>query len=193
MKQLSFWTTVNIVLFNQAIPVGWLFYYLNLIQDVILGWLDEIYLDKDLALESDAFNSSSTNSTESVKYSEKSLYLFSTASSLIFIGAIIGNLIFGYLADKIGRKLTLLLASLSMVLSILVMLSSYYLKSAIPLILGRVITGLSLGGIVPICSLYLSEISTLKHRGAISSSFLVGMALGTIFQYIFSLEKVLNL
>ena len=120
MRQLNFWTTVTIVLLNQAIPIGWLLYYLNLIQDVILRWLDEIYIDNKLfindkqsGLEFEAFPSSEINSTESVKYSEKSLFLFSTASSLLFIGAIVGNLIFGYLADRIGRKMTLLLGSLT--------------------------------------------------------------------------------
>ncbi|XP_050501657.1 facilitated trehalose transporter Tret1-like [Diabrotica virgifera virgifera] len=91
-------------------------------------------------------------------------------SSIINISAIFSVFIFGYLADKTGRKCTLLIAGMPYLLSniILAYASSVYLYYIARFLMGFTIGTLSL---LPV---YISEISHKNHRNVIGP--LIGCA-----------------
>lgn len=79
-----------------------------------------------------------------------------------FVGQIVGALLFGWLAERIGRlqcaKLTIALYSLMSLLCA----AAWNLPS---LLLFRTIQGIGLGGEVPVAAAYINEISRAKGRG----------------------------
>ncbi len=101
--------------------------------------------------------------------------------SSLFLSAMIGAPLGGTLADKIGRRKVLLIAGVLFLVGSL----SMALAPSIPiLILGRVITGLSLGTVSIISPLYISEISTTSNRGKMVTFNTLGITFGTLLAYI---------
>ncbi|MFB3148057.1 MAG: sugar porter family MFS transporter [Thermodesulfobacteriota bacterium] len=85
------------------------------------------------------------------------------------------------MADEIGRRKVLLIAGVLFLVGSL----SMALAPSIPiLILGRVITGLSLGTVSIISPLYISEISTSSNRGKMVTFNTLGITFGTLLAYI---------
>jgi len=85
-----------------------------------------------------------------------------------------GGWLFGWLADRFGRRLSLMVSIASMCLgSLLIALSPTYasigLAAPALLAVARIIQGLSLGGEYGASATYLSEIADEKHRGFYSS------------------------
>ena len=105
--------------------------------------------------------------------------LFGWVFSAAFFGYLFGAVIFGTLSDRIGRKRTLILASLVFSVGTLLVYFSNTLYSLIPI---RVFTGIGIGGAVPCAITLTSEYSPLKGRGKyvsiMYSGFLIGIVLG---------------
>jgi putative MFS transporter len=101
-------------------------------------------------------------------------------SSAGFIGMLIGAILFGMLADAIGRKkvfmITLLIYSLCTGLCALS--NSFQM-----LFIFRVFVGFGLGGLVPVVSTYLTEYIPSKNRGKFLSWFNGFFQLGNAFAY----------
>jgi MFS transporter, AAHS family, 4-hydroxybenzoate transporter len=104
---------------------------------------------------------------------------FGVALSAAPFGYLFGAIIFGTLSDKIGRKKTLLIASLIFSVGTLLV---YFCQSMQSLILMRAFTGVGIGGAVPCAITLTSEYSPLKGRGKYVSimytGFLIGIVLG---------------
>ncbi|PZP36557.1 MAG: alpha-ketoglutarate permease [Roseateles depolymerans] len=86
----------------------------------------------------------------------------------------IGGLLFGYIADRFGRRLSLMASVLLMCGgSLLIACSPTYASvgvvAPIILLLARLLQGLSLGGEYGSSATYLSEMATSKHRGFYAS------------------------
>jgi MHS family alpha-ketoglutarate permease-like MFS transporter len=86
----------------------------------------------------------------------------------------LGGWLFGYLADRYGRRLSLTLSVVCMCFGSLIIAATPTYASiglAAPAILAiaRVIEGLSLGGEYGASATYLSEVADAKHRGFYSS------------------------
>jgi len=98
----------------------------------------------------------------------------------------VGNLLSGYFMDKFGRKMTLIGSSMVVILAsaILSFAPSYEI-----LLLGCLLNGSAVGTVRPTIGLYLSEISLVKWRGALSSlnvvtnnaGYLYGIMVGSLF------------
>jgi MHS family alpha-ketoglutarate permease-like MFS transporter len=91
-----------------------------------------------------------------------------------FIVRPIGGWLFGYFADRYGRRTSLTVSVLLMCVgSLIIAVSPTYTEIGIgaPIILGfaRVIQGLSLGGQYGTSATYLSEVAHPRHRGFFSS------------------------
>jgi len=100
----------------------------------------------------------------------KAAVLFAAA----FVVRPIGGWLFGYLADRFGRRLSLMVSVGSMCFgSLLIAISPTYasIGYAAPVLLAvaRIIQGLSLGGEYGASATYLSEVADEKHRGFYSS------------------------
>lgn len=94
--------------------------------------------------------------------------------SATFLMRPLGGWLFGFLADRYGRRLSLTLSVLCMCFgSLMIAVTPTYatIGFAAPAILAlaRVIEGLSLGGEYGASATYLSEVADAKHRGFYSS------------------------
>ncbi|XP_068083535.1 facilitated trehalose transporter Tret1-2 homolog [Anabrus simplex] len=99
--------------------------------------------------------------------------------SLKHILTIAGSLPAGYLADTIGRKKTLLLASVPFLLSwVLVSIA----KSVELLYIGRGFAGLGLGLSNTVGAMYMVEIAEDRVRGALGTLFMLMVNLGVMFE-----------
>lgn len=92
--------------------------------------------------------------------------------SMALAGAIIGAAVGGWLSDRFGRKLTIMLADFLFFAGSVVMASA---PNPVALIVGRVFVGLGVGMASMTCPLYISETSPTNIRGALVSlnSFLI--------------------
>lgn len=101
--------------------------------------------------------------------------------STVLIGAALGAITNGHLADKFGRrKIILLTGIIFLISSILCAISPniYFLM------LSRFLIGFAVGIITFCAPLYLSEISPEKQRGALVSLFQLAITIGILFSYI---------
>ena len=101
--------------------------------------------------------------------------------SIILLGALAGALMGGYLADRLGRKWTIMLTAVLFILGSWITAESY---SYSLLLLGRVISGIAVGIISVTAPLYLAEISPPAHRGGIVSAYQLAITVGILGAYL---------
>ncbi len=108
-------------------------------------------------------------------------YLQGILVSSTLVGATIGALLNGYLADLFGRKRILIYTAVFFFIgSIFCALSpDIYI-----LILSRFIIGIAIGVVTFATPLYLSEISPEKIRGMLVSLFQLAITMGILFSYL---------
>jgi VNT family MFS transporter (synaptic vesicle glycoprotein 2) len=112
-------------------------------------------------------------------------------TSIIFLGMLLGAIIFGIVADKIGRKK-------SLITSLLINCVGGALSSAAPdfglLITFRFFCGLGVGGSIPVLFTYFSEMFGLQRRGRymvyLAMFWMVGSILVTSFAWIILPQKL---
>ncbi|XP_057748525.1 probable inositol transporter 2 [Arachis stenosperma] len=102
----------------------------------------------------------------------RKVWLQEAVVSTAIAGAIIGAAIGGWINDKYGRKIAIMLADLLFLLGSVIMAAA---PSSVILIVGRVFVGLGVGMASMASPLYISEASPTKVRGALVSlnSFLI--------------------
>jgi MFS transporter, MHS family, alpha-ketoglutarate permease len=94
--------------------------------------------------------------------------------AVAFLVRPLGGWLFGYLADRFGRRLSLTLSVLcmcfgSLMIAVTPTFATIGYAAPVILVLARVIEGLSLGGEYGTSATYLSEVAHPKHRGFYSS------------------------
>jgi predicted phosphate transport protein (TIGR00153 family) len=93
----------------------------------------------------------------------------SALSSAALIGAVVGSVYFGNIADKLGRKK---LFVLDMVFFVVFAIASALARNLVELILFRFLLGIGIGADYPISSSYVAEFVGAERRGrAIASVF----------------------
>lgn len=108
-------------------------------------------------------------------------YMQGILVSSTLVGATIGAILNGYLADLFGRKKILIFTA------VLFFIGSIFCAIAANiniLILSRFIVGLAIGVVTFAVPLYLSEISPEKIRGMLVSLFQLAITLGILFSYL---------
>nr|XP_967531.2 PREDICTED: facilitated trehalose transporter Tret1 [Tribolium castaneum] len=100
--------------------------------------------------------------------------------SLMPLGAIFGPFLFGFLADKLGRKVTLMSLAVPYIVS--------FLTLAFAEVVGlfyfaRVLTGLAVGGVFTVFPMYIGEIAEDKNRGTLGSVMNIFITSGLLFSY----------
>ncbi len=103
------------------------------------------------------------------------------AVSSIIIGCIAGSLAGGKIADRIGRKATLLLAALLFILSAA---GSAWFASFTLFSLSRILCGLAVGLTGTASPMYMGEISPSAIRGKASGIYNLSVGLGQIIVFI---------
>ena len=97
--------------------------------------------------------------------------------SMELIGMAIGSIVFGSVADKLGRKGMLLVCLLIMASG---MWAASYATSIEVLSAVRIYTGLGIGGLLSSTNAVVAEFSNQKHRGLCISLMVIGYPLGGI-------------
>ncbi|XP_055713719.1 facilitated trehalose transporter Tret1-like [Phlebotomus papatasi] len=97
------------------------------------------------------------------------------------LGAIAGNLIYGTLVDRIGRKWSLFLLTVPHAISFLLIL---FAQDAMYLLISRIIGGIAGGGLFVVLPIYVNEISEDKIRGRLGSALIVSDNSGILIGYV---------
>jgi benzoate transport len=98
--------------------------------------------------------------------------------SMELIGMAIGSFILGGVADRIGRRRTLLGCLIVMTGGMLLVTTA---ANAVQLSLWRVLVGLGIGGILACVNAVVAEFSSVKRRGLCISIMVIGYPLGGTF------------
>ena len=95
----------------------------------------------------------------------------------VMAGSILGSVVAGMLADWLGRKRMLMVSALLFVGSVTVI---YLSQSFVPLMLGRLLQGLSGGVIAVVVPLYLAECLPAERRGRGLALFQFALTAGIV-------------
>ncbi len=101
--------------------------------------------------------------------------------SVVLIGCIAGSAVAGTIADRIGRRLTLLLAGVVFFGGAIV--SAFTPNEAI-LLCGRFIVGIGIGFSSVVAPLYISEVAPANVRGALVSLYQFAITVGILAAYL---------
>lgn len=107
--------------------------------------------------------------------------------SLCAVGAIVGAIPAGSMADKMGRKKSLLLLSLPFLLSWGLILAATEVKL---LYIARLLVGIGVGAGCVLAPTYISEISEVSTRGTLGALFQLFLTVGIFLAFV--LGSVLN-
>ena len=92
-------------------------------------------------------------------------------------GSMFASIIAGFFADLLGRKVMMLISAVMFILSVGIMFTS---QTFIPLLLGRILQGMSGGVIAVVVPLYLAECLRADSRGKGASIFQFMLTLGIV-------------
>ncbi|MFD6673223.1 MFS transporter [Rhodococcus zopfii] len=98
----------------------------------------------------------------------------------------LGGILFGTLADRVGRRTTMITTMLLMAAgSLLIAVTPSYAAiggfASLLLVVARLLQGLAHGGETTASYAYVSEIAPPRHRGLWSSAVFVSVSVGTLF------------
>ncbi|MEI7957042.1 MAG: MFS transporter, partial [Verrucomicrobiota bacterium] len=95
----------------------------------------------------------------------------------VLAGSLLGSVIAGFLADWLGRKKMMIVSALMFVASVAIIFSS---QSYVPLMLGRLLQGMSGGVIAVVVPLYLAESLVARKRGSGTAIFQFMLTFGIV-------------
>ncbi|KFR16604.1 Solute carrier family 2, facilitated glucose transporter member 8, partial [Opisthocomus hoazin] len=100
---------------------------------------------------------------------------------VVTLGAAAGGILGGYLVDKVGRKLSLMLCSIPYVFGYIIIISA---QNVWMLYSGRMLTGLASGITSLVVPVYISEVSHPKVRGMLGSCVQLMVVTGILGAYV---------
>jgi VNT family MFS transporter (synaptic vesicle glycoprotein 2) len=98
-------------------------------------------------------------------------------SAIVFVGMLLGGYVWGVLADVIGRRNTLIY---SLILNGLFAFLSIFSPNFYFLLLFRFVSGIGVGGSLPVVGPYLSEFVQAKYRGSFLAILGISWILATM-------------
>jgi MFS transporter, SP family, galactose:H+ symporter len=101
--------------------------------------------------------------------------------SVVLVGCMLGSVVAGTVADRIGRRLTLLVAGLIFLAGALV---SAFTPNEPILLAGRLVIGLGIGFSSVVAPLYISEVAPAPSRGALVSLYQFAITVGILAAYL---------
>ncbi|XP_030471185.2 inositol transporter 4 [Syzygium oleosum] len=118
---------------------------------------------------------------------DKKTWLQETIVSMAVAGAIIGAAVGGWINDRFGRKISILLADALFFIGAIIMATSV---APWMLIIGRILVGLGVGMASMTAPLYISEASPARIRGALVSTNGLLITGGQFLSYLINLAFV---
>lgn len=101
--------------------------------------------------------------------------------SLVCLGGILGTLVFGAIAGKFGKKVSLILLVIPHITAWIIILMSEHIEH---LFVARIMQGLTGGGMLRTVPLFIAEISENKIRGRLGSTVMLFFSSGTLFIFV---------
>ncbi|KOS16821.1 High-affinity glucose transporter [Escovopsis weberi] len=98
-------------------------------------------------------------------------------------GSLIGSLLAGWLADKMGRRIALQIAAVDWIVGAVLQCSS---QNVAHLVVGRIVSGLAIGVTSSQCIVYLSELAPSRTRGRIVGIQQWSIDWGILIMYLIS-------
>ncbi|KAI1714468.1 sugar transporter domain-containing protein [Ditylenchus destructor] len=126
---------------------------------------------------------------------EEADFAWSITVSMFAFGGMFGGLLSGWLADRVGRRGTILYNNVLIIIAVALMTSAKYIGIYYLITAGRFLIGISAGINCGVAPVYLTEISPIKLRGTMGSAnqlvitfaVLISMIVG--LPYIFGDER----
>lgn len=106
------------------------------------------------------------------------------------IGSGFGNICSAFLAEKLGRKFTLILSAMLNICGGLMCI--FYLRIFQLSIGGRFVMGVSIGLGLPLASAFVTEIAPVKYRGSCNAALQVGYSFGDVCGMVLSLPPLMG-
>ncbi|XP_021723436.1 probable plastidic glucose transporter 1 [Chenopodium quinoa] len=97
--------------------------------------------------------------------------------SIFIVGAFIGSLISGTLADKFGCRRILQIDSIPLIIGAILSAQAHSVNEVL---LGRFLVGLGIGVNTVLVPIYISEVAPTKYRGSLGSLCQIGTCIGII-------------
>ncbi|XP_023011500.2 facilitated trehalose transporter Tret1 [Leptinotarsa decemlineata] len=105
----------------------------------------------------------------------------SWVSSLLQLGAVFGPVLYGFLADAVGRRYSVFSLGIPIIVCNLLMA---FVKCLPVFYISRFVIGLTVGGVFAVVPVYLAEIGDATNRGLLSSLLNVFLCCGMLFTYV---------
>lgn len=102
-------------------------------------------------------------------------------SSLLALGAIVGAVPSGKIADRIGRKWTIILTTIPFAICWLTLI---FARTIVSIYAARFIGGISAGAVCVLVPVYIGEIAQASIRGALGVFFPLLFSTGIVFSYV---------
>jgi SP family galactose:H+ symporter-like MFS transporter len=99
----------------------------------------------------------------------------------VFMGGLLGTLCTGYLSDRFGRRIMIMVGSLLFMIGVLLTIR---INSFLAFFMSRIVLGIAIGVITVTIPSYLSEIAPTKIRGRSVIIFQVFLTIGILFAYV---------
>jgi len=98
----------------------------------------------------------------------------------VFGGSLVGTLLAGPLADKIGRRVVITISALTFIVGIFCVISA---KAFLLLFIGRLLLGIGIGIVSVAVPLYALELAPTEHRGLCVSVFQLFLTFGIVMAF----------
>ncbi|XP_058474575.1 solute carrier family 2, facilitated glucose transporter member 3a isoform X1 [Solea solea] len=118
--------------------------------------------------------------------------VWSVAVSVFSVGGMVGSFSVGVMADRFGRRRSMMLVNILAVIGGLLMGFSTICSSYEMIIAGRLVIGLFCGLFTGLTPMYVGEVSPTPLRGAFGTLHQLGVVVGILIAQIFGLEALLG-
>lgn len=98
--------------------------------------------------------------------------------SVLLLGAVVGALLAGIPADRIGRRLTILISGVLFIVGCI--LASFLARNVALLIIGRIIIGAAIGVTSAVTPMFIAELAPPVHRGGLVMAYQLSITIGIL-------------
>lgn len=105
-------------------------------------------------------------------------------TSILELGAWIGTLFGGFLAEILSRKYTILISVSIFIIGVVVQATAVTSSAASSILGGRFVTGMGVGALSMVVPMYNAEIAPPEVRGALVGLQQLSITLGILIRYV---------
>ncbi|CAH8483852.1 unnamed protein product [Schistosoma turkestanicum] len=149
MRRLKFFLPYWVITLGSSFPFGYNTGVINTPADLIKSFINTTLITRSVTCDEHCID-----------------LIWSVCVTFFLLGGFFGGLIGGVLANKLGRKKSLLLLSVPTIVGSLLMMFSKMAQSFEMIIAGRFIIGIACGAHTVVGPMFLSEIAPVDFRGA---------------------------